>query len=138
MKSQIPIFVRKKQQKNKKKQKKKQKKKKKKNGKHFYMLSAEKKIWIKSQIPIFARKKQTENIFTCRLQILFPIRQLHDGNDDFKLMTFQPIRPNKIVCAVLALREVWELETPKNCPGTSKNQCQEVWNSQLLKIFSHL
>ena len=39
---------------------------------------------------------------------------------------------------VLALREVWESETPKNCPGTSKNQCQEVWDIQLLKIFSHL
>ena len=39
---------------------------------------------------------------------------------------------------VLALREGWESETPKNCPGTSKNQCQEVWDSQLLKIFSHL
>ena len=32
----------------------------------------------------------------------------------------------------------WESETPKNCPGTSENQCQEVWDSQLLKIFSHL
>ena len=40
--------------------------------------------------------------------------------------------------AVLALREVWDSETPKNCPGTSKNQCQEVWDSQRLKIFSHL
>ena len=25
---------------------------------------------------------------------------------------------------VLAFREVWESETPKYCPGTSKNQCQ--------------
>ena len=40
--------------------------------------------------------------------------------------------------SVLALREVWESETPKNCPGTSKNQYQEVWESQILKIFSHL
>ena len=40
--------------------------------------------------------------------------------------------------SVLALREVWESETPKNCPGTSKNHCQEVWDSQFLKIFSHL
>ena len=39
---------------------------------------------------------------------------------------------------VIALREDWESETPKNCPGTAKNQCQEVWDSQLLKIFSHL
>ena len=39
---------------------------------------------------------------------------------------------------VLALREVQESETPKNCPGTSKNQCQEVWDSKLLKIFCHL
>ena len=39
---------------------------------------------------------------------------------------------------VLALREVWESEIPKNCPGNSKNQCQEVWDSQLLKIFSHI
>ena len=31
--------------------------------------------------------------------------------------------------AVLALREVWEL------PWDFKNQCQEVWESQLLKIF---
>ena len=38
---------------------------------------------------------------------------------------------------VLALREIWESETPKNCPGTSKNQCQEVWDSQVLKIFDH-
>ena len=44
----------------------------------------------------------------------------------------------KYVNSVLAFREVWESETPKNCPGTSKNQCQEVWDSQLLKIFSHL
>ena len=29
------------------------------------------------------------------------------------------------VSAVLALREVCESETPKNCPGTSKNQCQK-------------
>ena len=36
---------------------------------------------------------------------------------------------------VLALREVWESETPKNCPGTSKNQCQEVWDSQLSEIL---
>ena len=35
---------------------------------------------------------------------------------------------------VLALREVWESEAPKNCPGTSKNQCQEVWDFQLLNI----
>ena len=40
--------------------------------------------------------------------------------------------------AVLALREVWESETPKNCPGTSKIQCQEVWDSQILKISAHL
>ena len=39
---------------------------------------------------------------------------------------------------LLALREVGESKTPKNCPGTSKNQCQEVWDSQLLKVFSHL
>ena len=39
---------------------------------------------------------------------------------------------------VLALREVWESETPKHCPGTSKNQYQEVWDSQSIKIFSHL
>ena len=38
---------------------------------------------------------------------------------------------------VFALREVWETETPQNCSGTSKNQCQEVWDSQLLKTFSH-
>ena len=30
------------------------------------------------------------------------------------------------VLSVLALREVWESETPKICPETSKNQCQEV------------
>ena len=40
--------------------------------------------------------------------------------------------------SVLALRDIWESETPKNCPGTSKNQWQEVWDAQLLKIFSHL
>ena len=40
--------------------------------------------------------------------------------------------------SVLALREVWESETPENCPGTSKTQCQEVLDSQFLKIFSHL
>ena len=39
---------------------------------------------------------------------------------------------------MLALKELWESETPKNCPWTSKNQCQEVWDSQFLKIFSHL
>ena len=39
---------------------------------------------------------------------------------------------------VLALREVWESETPKNCPGTSKIQCQEVWDSQILEISDHL
>ena len=39
---------------------------------------------------------------------------------------------------MLTLREVWESETPKNYPGTSKHQCQEVWDSQPLKIFSHL
>ena len=33
------------------------------------------------------------------------------------------------IFTVLALTEVWELETPKN--WTSKNQCQEVWDSQL-------
>ena len=26
----------------------------------------------------------------------------------------------------------------RNCPGTSKNQCQEVWDSQVLKISDHL
>ena len=36
---------------------------------------------------------------------------------------------------MLAFREVRESETPKNCPGTSKNQCQKVWDSQLLKIL---
>ena len=44
----------------------------------------------------------------------------------------------KSCITVLALREIWESETPKKCPGTSRNQCQEVWDSQLLKIFSHL
>ena len=45
---------------------------------------------------------------------------------------------NKRSITVLALREVWESETPKNCPGISKNQYQEVWDSQVLNIFSHL
>ena len=31
----------------------------------------------------------------------------------------------------LALMEVWESVTPKNCPETSKNQCQEVLDSNL-------
>ena len=35
---------------------------------------------------------------------------------------------------LLALREVWESEAPKNCPGTSKNQCQEVWGSAFKDI----
>ena len=52
-------------------------------------------------------------------------------------------RPRSLVkrnlhATVLALREVWESETPKNCPGISKNQCQEVWDSQLFRIFSRL
>ena len=43
---------------------------------------------------------------------------------------FQTVDGNTSVkYAVLALREVWESETPKNRPGTSKNQCQEVWDS---------
>ena len=49
-----------------------------------------------------------------------------------------PRGANSFLLTVLALREVWESETPKNCPGTSKNQCQEVWDSQVLKISDHL
>ena len=33
------------------------------------------------------------------------------------------------------IKEIWESGTPKNCPGTSKNQCQEVWDSQLLRYL---
>ena len=33
----------------------------------------------------------------------------------------------KILIAVLALREVWESETPKKCPGTSKINARKSW-----------
>ena len=46
----------------------------------------------------------------------------------FEILNIFPIH------TVLALREVWESETQKNCPGTSKIQCQEVWDSQVLTL----
>ena len=46
--------------------------------------------------------------------------------------------PRSSVGSVCIKESLGVRDSPKNCPRTSKHQCQEVWDSQLVKIFSHL